>query len=106
MLRDPLLAALLDEPEKGLAFAELLMRTVPRDWTRMRSQVTATVAVLAQATGQTGFAGLAANKATELSETENFPSLVARSLNLGLGSKLITSVKQGAEKAHYLLFDA
>lgn len=106
MLRDPLLAALLDEPEKGLAFAELLMRTVPRDWTRMRSQVTATVAVLAQATGQTGFAGVAANKATELSETENFPILVARSLNLGLGSKLITSVKQGAEKAHYLLFDA
>ncbi|MBG9303923.1 DUF4192 domain-containing protein [Corynebacterium diphtheriae bv. mitis] len=106
MLRDPLLAALLDEPEKGLAFAELLMRTVPRDWTRMRSQVTATVAVLAQATGQTGFAGVAANKATELSETENFPSLVARSLNLGLGSKLITSVREGAEKAHYLLFDA
>lgn len=106
MLRDPLLAALLDEPEKGLAFAELLMRAVPRDWLKMRSQVTATVAVLAQATGQTGFAGVAANKATELSETENFPNLVARSLNLGLGSKLITSVKQGAEKAHYLLFDA
>lgn len=106
MLRDPLLAALLDEPEQGLAFAEQLMQTVPRDWLKMRSQVTATVAVLAQATGQTGFAGVAANKATELSETENFPSLVARSLNLGLGSKLITSVRQGAEKAHYLLFDA
>ena len=106
MLRDPLLAALLDEPQQGLAFTESLMRTVPRDWLKMRSQVTATVAVLAQATGQTGFAGVAANKATELSETENFPSLVARSLNLGLGSKLIASVKQGAEKAHYLLFDA
>ncbi len=106
MLRDPLLAALLDEPEKGLAFAELLMRVVPRDWLKMRSQVTATVAVLAQASGQTGFAGVAANKATELCETENFPSLVARSLNLGLGSKLITSVRQGASKAHYLLFDA
>ena len=106
MLRDPLLSALLDEPEQGLEFAELLMRAVPRDWLKMRSQITATVAVLAQATGQTGFAGVAANKATELSETENFPSLVARSLNLGLGSKLITSVKQGAEKAHYLLFDA
>lgn len=106
MLRDPLLAALLDEPEQGLAFAEQLMQTVPRDWLKMRSQVTATVAVLAQATGQTGFAGVAASKATELSETENFPSLVARSLNLGLGSKLITSVRQGAEKAHYLLFDA
>ncbi|MBG9311817.1 DUF4192 domain-containing protein [Corynebacterium diphtheriae bv. mitis] len=106
MLRDPLLAALLDEPQQGLAFTESLMRTVPRDWLKMRSQVTATVAVLAQATGQTGFAGVAANKATELSETENFPSLVARSLNLGLGSKLITSAKQGAEKAHYLLFDA
>ncbi len=106
MLRDPLLAALLDEPEKGLVFVERLMRTVPRDWTRMRSQVTATVAVLAQATGQTGFAGVAANKATELSETENFPNLVARSLNLGLGSKLITSVREGAERAHYLLFDA
>ena len=105
MLRDPLLAALLDEPEKGLAFAERLMQTVPRDWLKMRSQITATVAVLAQATGQTGFAGVAANKATELSG-ENFPSLVARSLNLGLGSKLITSVKQGAERAHYLLFDA
>lgn len=105
MLRDPLLAALLDEPEQGLEFAESLMRMVPRDWTRMRSQITATVAVLAQATGQTGFAGVAANKATELSD-ENFPSLVARSLNLGLGSKLITSVREGAERAHYLLFDA
>ncbi len=106
MLRDPLLSALLDEPEKGLEFAELLMRAVPRDWLKMHSQITATVAVLAQATGQTGFAGVAANKATELSETENFPSLVARSLNLGLGSKLITSVREGAERAHYLLFDA
>ena len=106
MLRDPLLAALLDEPEKGLAFAERLMQAVPRDWTRMRSQVTATVAVLAQATGQTGLAGVAAHKATEIGPDENFPSLVARSINLGLGSKLITSVKQGASKAHYLLFDA
>ena len=105
MLRDPLLSALLDEPQQGLEFAERLMRAVPREWLKMRSQVTATVAVLAQATGQTGFAGVAANKATELSG-ENFPSLVARSLNLGLGSKLITSVKQGAERAHYLLFDA
>lgn len=105
MLRDPLLSALLDEPQQGLEFAERLMRAVPREWLKMRSQVTATVAVLAQATGQTGFAGVAANKATELSG-ENFPSLVARSLNLGLGSKLITSVKQGAERAHYLLFGA
>ena len=106
MLRDPLLGALLEEPQKGLAFAESLMSVVPRDWLKMRSQVTATVAVLAQATGQTGFAGVAAHRATELSDTENFPALVARSINLGLGSKLITSVRQGAEKAHYLLFDA
>ncbi|WP_295806151.1 DUF4192 domain-containing protein [uncultured Corynebacterium sp.] len=106
MLRDPLLGALLDEPQKGLAFAERLMQTVPRDWLKMRSQVTATVAVLAQATGQTGFAGVAAHKATELSDIENFPNLVDRSISLGLGSKLITSVRQGAEKAHYLLFDA
>lgn len=106
MLRDPLLGALLDEPQQGLTFAERLMRIVPRDWLKMRSQVTATVAVLAQATGQTGLAGVAAHRATELSDTENFPNLVARSINLGLGSKLITSVRQGAEKAHYLLFDA
>lgn len=106
MLRDPLLAALLDEPQKGLAFAERLMQTVPRDWLKMRSQVTATVAVLAQATGQTGFAGVAAHRATELSDTENFPELVARSISLGLGSKLIKSVREGADKAHYLLFDA
>ena len=106
MLRDPLLGALLDEPQQGLVFAERLMRTVPQDWLKMRSQVTATVAVLAQATGQTGLAGVAAHRATELSDTENFPNMVARSINLGLGSKLITSVRQGAEKAHYLLFDA
>lgn len=106
MLRDPLLGALLDEPEQGLVFAERLMRTVPQNWLKMRSQVTATVAVLAQATGQTGLAGVAAHKATELSDTENFPNLVDRSISLGLGSKLITSVKQGASKAHYLLFDA
>ena len=105
MLRDPLLSALLDEPEQGLVFAESLMRAVPRDWLKMRSQITATVAVLAQATGQTGLAGVAAHRATELSE-ENFPSLVARSIRLGLGSKLITSVKQGASRAHYILFDA
>ena len=106
MLRDPLLAALLDEPQQGLVFAERLMRTVPRDWLKMRSQITATVAVLAQATGQTGLAGVAAHKAIELSDTENFPNLVDRSISLGLGSKLITSVRQGASKAHYLLFDA
>ena len=105
-LRDPLLAALLEEPEKGLAFSECLMRAVPRDWLQMRSQITATVAVLAQATGQTGLAGVAAHRATELSETENFPSLVARSISLGLGSKLITSVYEGAVKARYILFDA
>ena len=106
MLRDPLLGALLDEPEKGLVFAERLMQTVPRDWLKMRSQVTATVAVLAQATGQTGLAGVAAHRATELSDTENFPSLVARTLNLGLGSKLITSVHEGAVKARHILLDA
>lgn len=105
MLRDPLLAALLEEPQTGLAFAESLIRAVPRNWTRMRSQVTATVAVLAQATGQTGLAGVAAHRATELSETENFPSLVARSINLGLGSKLISSVYEGAVKARHILFD-
>lgn len=105
MLRDPLLAALLEEPQAGLAFAERLMRAVPRDWLKMRSQVTATVAVLAQAVGQTGFAGVAAHHSAELSG-EKFPSLVARSINLGLGSKLITSVRQGAAHAHYLLFDA
>ncbi|HAT6582831.1 Uncharacterised protein [Corynebacterium striatum] len=106
MLRDPLLAALLDESQQGLVFAERLMRAVPRDWTRMRSQLTATVAVLAQAAGQTGLAGVAAHRATELSDTENFPNLVDRAIRLGLGSKLITSVRQGAAHAHYLLFDA
>ncbi|MGV0432305.1 DUF4192 domain-containing protein [Corynebacterium sp. 20_84] len=106
MLRDPLIAALLEEPQQGLAFAERLMRAVPRDWTRMRSQVTATVAVLAQATGQTGLAGVAAHRATQLSDTENFPSLVARAINLGLGRKLITSVYEGAVKARHILFDA
>lgn len=105
-LRDPLLAALLEEPQQGLAFAESLMRAVPRDWTRMRSQVTATVAVLAQATGQTGLAGVAAHKATELSEAEKFPSQVAMCLDLGLGSKLITSVHEGAVKARHILLDA
>lgn len=105
-LCDPLLAALLEEPQKGLIFAETLMRAVPRDWLRMRSQVTATVAVLAQATGQTGLAGVAAHRATALSEAENFPSLVARTLNLGLGSKLITSVHEGAVKARHILLDA
>ena len=72
----------------------------------MRSQVTATVAVLAQATGQTGLAGVAAHRATQLSDTENFPNLVARAINLGLGRKLITSVHEGAVKARHILFDA
>lgn len=76
-LRDPLLAALLEEPQKGLVFAEILMRAVPLSWPSMRSQVTATVAVLAQATGQTGLAGVAAHRATEIGPDENFSSLVA-----------------------------
>lgn len=105
-LRDPLLAALLEEPQAGLVFAESLMRAVPLSWPSMRSQVTATVAVLAQATGQTGLAGVAAHKATETGPDENFPSLVARSINLGLGSKLISTVHEGAVKARHLLFDA
>src|SRR5699024_12443882 len=54
-LRDPLLAALLDEPQEGLEFTEHLMYAVPRDWLRMRSQETATVAVLEQAYHLTGF---------------------------------------------------
>ncbi|WKK64242.1 DUF4192 family protein [Corynebacterium sp. P8-C1] len=105
-LRDPLLAALLEKPQAGLKFAEQVMRAVPTCWPGMRAQLTATVAVLAQATGQTGMAGVAAHKATELSETENFPSLVARAINLGLGRKLITSVYEGAVKARHILFDA
>lgn len=105
-LRDPLLAALLEEPQKGLVFAESLMRAVPLSWSSMRSQVTATVAVLAQATGHTGLAGVAAHRATEIGPDENFPSLVARSINLGLGSKLISTVYEGAVKARHILFDA
>lgn len=105
-LRDPLLAALLEEPGAGLAFAETLMRAVPLSWTRMRSQVTATVAVLAQATGQTGLAGVAAHKATEIGPGESFSSLVARTIDQGLGSKLIKSVYEGAVEARHILFDA
>ena len=103
-LRDPLLAALLEEPQAGLQFAEQVMRTVPTSWPGMRAQLTATVAVLAQATAQTGLAGVAAHRATELSSTETFPSLVAKLIYAGKGDRMVELIREGAEKTRTTLF--
>lgn len=104
-LRDPLLAALLEEPQKGFEFAEHLMRTVPTSWPGMRAQLTATVAVLAQATGRTGLAGVAAHRATEISSEETFPSLVAKLIDIGEGSSLAQIVHESGTQARMKLFE-
>lgn len=104
-LRDPLLAALLEEPQAGLKFAEQVMRAVPASWPGMRAQLTATVAVLAQATGQTGLAGVAAHRATEISSTESFPSLVAKLIDIGEGGRLAEVVHEGGAQARVQLFE-
>lgn len=103
-LRDPLLAALLDDPHAGLESVELLMRAVPANWPGMRSQFTATVAVLAQATGQTGLAGVAAHRATEICDKETLPGLVAKLTNIGQGDRMVEIVREGAEKSRTILF--
>ncbi|MDK8602271.1 DUF4192 family protein [Trueperella bernardiae] len=104
-LRDPLLAALLEEPQAGLQFAEQVMRAVPTSWPGMRSKLTATVAVLAQATGQTGLAGVAAHRATDISSKESFPSLVAKLIDIGEGSRLAETVHEGGMQARVQLFE-
>lgn len=104
-LRDPLLAALLEEPQAGFKFAEQVMRAVPTSWPGMRAQLTATVAVLAQATGQTGLAGVAAHRATEISSKETFPSLVAKLIDIGEGSRLAEVVHEGGAQARVQLFE-
>ncbi|OIR46264.1 DUF4192 domain-containing protein [Corynebacterium sp. NML130628] len=104
-LRDPLLAALLEEPQAGLKFAEQVMRAVPAHWPGMRAQLTATVAVLAQANGQTGLAGVAAHRATEISSKETFPSLVAKLIDIGEGSRLAEVVHEGGAQARVQLFE-
>ena len=103
-LRDTLLAALLDEPQAGLQFAEHVMRAVPTSWPGMRAQLTATVAVLAHATGQPGLAGVAAHRATEIGPDENFPSLVAKLTDIGQGERMVELVREGAEKTRTILF--
>lgn len=104
-LRDPLLAALIEDPQAGLKFAEHVMRTVPASWPGMRAQLTATVAVLAQATGQTGLAGLAAHRATEIRPDENFPSLVAKLIDVGEGDRLAEVIHEGGAQARMKLFE-
>lgn len=103
-LRDTLLAALLDETQAGLQFAEHVMRAVPTSWPGMRSQLTATVAVLAHATSQAGLAGEAAHRATEIGPDENFPSLVAKLTDFGQGERMVELVREGAEKTRTILF--
>ena len=103
-LRDALLAALLDDPQAGLRFAEQVMRAVPTSWPGMRAQLTTTVAVLAHATGQPGLAGVAAHRATEIGPDENFPSLVAKLTDIGQGERMVELVREGAEKTRTILF--
>ena len=89
----------------GLKFAEQVMRAVPAHWPGMRAQLTATVAVLARATGQTGPAGVAAHRATEISSKETFPSLVAKLIDIGEGSRLAEVVHEGGAQARVQLFE-
>ena len=104
-LRDPLLAHLLEEPQAGLKFAEQLMRTVPLSWPGMRAQLTATVALTAQATGQTGLATLAAHRAAELGPEESFPALVDQAANLGVLDKAVDTALSGGREARVRLFE-
>lgn len=103
-LRDPLLAALIEDPEDGFRFAEQVMRAVPTSWPGMRAQLTTTVAVLAHGTGQNGLAGVAAHRAVEIGPKENFPALAAKFADLGLGDRLVETVHEGDRQAREQLF--
>lgn len=106
LLRDALLAEMLDDPHAGLKYAEHLMRVVPPvRWPGMRAQTTAFVAVLAQAIGQTGFASMAAFRAKELGPDEAFPGLVATLVDLGRADELVAAAIEGSNEARKQLFE-
>lgn len=104
ILRDALLAVMLDKPDAGFVFARQLMRTVPADWTGMRSQITATVAILAQATKQTALSCSAARHAVAIDSETSLSNLVSQVTALGRGDKLVEITYNGALMARDKLY--
>lgn len=105
MLRDPLIAALLDQPDKGFAFITQLLRTVPVEWPRVRAQVTAVLAILAHATYRTGLACHAAHHAQRINDKDSLSNLVAQIITIGRGDELTPIVREGAVLSRNKLLD-
>lgn len=104
ILRDALLAVMLDNPDAGFVFARQLMRTVPLSWTDMRSQVTAIVAILAQATKQPALSCSAARHAVAINSETSLSDLVAQVTVLGRGDRLVEITYNGAVMARNKLY--
>lgn len=103
-LRDPLLAALIEDPARGLVFAEAIMRAIPRNQTKPRADATATVALLAQANGHDAFAAVAGQHATDVDPTSNYARLVNEMLTIGRHEELIALALDGAREMRADLF--
>lgn len=104
ILRDALLAVMLDNPDAGFVFARQLMRTVPADWSGMRSQITAIVSILAQATKQTALSCSAARHAVAIDSETSLSGLVSQATALGRGDKLVEITYNGAVTARNKLY--
>ena len=103
-LRDPLLAALLEQPQQSFVFVQQLMRTVPLKWTAMRSQITAVLALLAHATEQSGLASNAARHAVRIDDTVSLSNMVAQLTALGRAKELVEIAYKGSVQARTELF--
>lgn len=105
-LRDPLLAALMEEdPQRSLTFAEALMRAVPQEWTSIRAQATATVAICAYSAGLAGFAHSAARHAVDLAPDNSYANLILGLFDVGRPKDLLHSARQGGSLARTALFE-
>lgn len=104
-LRDPLLAALLEQPQQSFVFIQQLMRTVPVEWTALRSHITAVLALLAHATEQSGLASNAALHAVRIDDTVSLSTMVAQLTTLGKAAELVDITYKGAVQARNKLFD-
>lgn len=111
-LRDPLLAALIEapNPQHSLGFVETLMRAVPpkwhsTKWHSIRAQITATFAMLAYATGQTGLATHAAHEAVVLAPKNSYAKLIAKVLDTNQGEEMLHCAQEGGNLARTELFE-
>lgn len=104
VLRDPLLAALIEDPVHGLVFAEEIMRAIPLGQVKPRADATATVALLAQANNHNALAAVAAQHATDIDPASNYARLVNEALATGKHDELVALALDGAREMRADLF--